>query len=192
MKIQSPDSMQSAHRFALYWSPPPGSVLATLGAAWLGRDAIGGSPVERPAISSFDADRLAHLTAGPRHYGLHATLKSPFVVIDDYKAEDIEAALDMFASHMEPFTLPPLQLTLLDGFLALMPSAPSSALNYLAAHCVVKFDHFRRPARSAELARRRAAGLTPRQEEHLTRWGYPYVLDCFRFHVTLTDRLEAQ
>ena len=44
----------------------------------------------------------------------------------------------------------------------------------------------------AELARRRTAGLTARQEEHLSRWGYPYVLDCFRFHVTLTDRLEAR
>jgi putative phosphonate metabolism protein len=192
MKIRRSDATQPAYRFALYWSPPPDSALARLGAAWLGRDAVAGSSVERPAMIGFDADRLTGLTAGPRHYGLHGTLKPPFVLIDDYQAEDLEIALDTFTNQMESFTLPPLQLSVLDGFLALVPSAPSSALNYLAAHCVVKFDHFRRPAGSAELARRRTAGLTPRQEEHLSRWGYPYVLDCFRFHVTLTDRLKAQ
>ncbi len=48
-------------------------------------------------------------------------------------------------------------------------------------------------------ARRRLAGLTPRQDELLLAWGYPYVFDEFRFHMTLTtrvfgaeaDRLEA-
>ena len=33
------------------------------------------------------------------------------------------------------------------------------------------------PPSEAELARRRAAGLTPRQDELLMRWGYPYVLE---------------
>ena len=41
----------------------------------------------------------------------------------------------------------------------------------------------------AELARRNPASLTPRQRELLKTWGYPYVLDEFRFHLTLTDRV---
>ena len=36
----------------------------------------------------------------------------------------------------------------------------------------------------------RPAGPTPRQEANLTRWGYPYVLDNFRFHLTLSSRLR--
>ena len=34
--------------------------------------------------------------------------------------------------------------------------------------------------------------MTPRQREHLDRWGYPYVMDDFRFHMTLTGRVGAE
>jgi hypothetical protein len=33
------------------------------------------------------------------------------------------------------------------------------------------------------------AGLSARQAEHLTKWGYPYVFEDFRFHMTLTAGL---
>jgi 2'-5' RNA ligase len=33
--------------------------------------------------------------------------------------------------------------------------------------------------------------MTPRQVEYLDRWGYPYVMEEFRFHMTLTRRLDA-
>ncbi|HZD24872.1 MAG TPA: DUF1045 domain-containing protein, partial [Alphaproteobacteria bacterium] len=48
----------------------------------------------------------------------------------------------------------------------------------------------RAPPQAAELAKRRAAGLTPRQEDLLRRWGYPYVMEEFRFHITLTGPVE--
>ena len=51
---------------------------------------------------------------------------------------------------------------------------------------MTEFDAYRAPPDAAELAKRHAAGLTPRQAELLARWGYPYVLDEFRFHLTLT------
>ena len=54
------------------------------------------------------------------------------------------------------------------------------------------FDQFRRPAEASELARRRSAGLSERQDALLVRFGYPYVLDEFRFHMTLTERLEPR
>ncbi len=59
----------------------------------------------------------------------------------------------------------------------------------LAARVVSALDHHRAPPDAAELARRRAAGLSVAQERNLARWGYPYVMDTFRFHFTLTDRL---
>jgi Protein of unknown function (DUF1045) len=34
--------------------------------------------------------------------------------------------------------------------------------------------------------------LTPRQREYLDRWGYPYVMEEFRFHMTLTGQLDAE
>src|SRR5262249_46661964 len=55
-----------------------------------------------------------------------------------------------------------------------------------------RFDKFRAPPDAAELAKRRAAGLTPAQDALLERWGYPYVFDEFRFHMTLTRRLNDE
>ena len=52
------------------------------------------------------------------------------------------------------------------------------------------FDRFRAPLDAAEAARRRRAGLNCREEALLLRWGYPFVMDAFRFHLTLTSRLD--
>jgi 2'-5' RNA ligase len=53
-----------------------------------------------------------------------------------------------------------------------------------------EFDSFRRPLTPQDRARRNPERLTPRQREHLDRWGYPYVMEDFRFHMTLTGRLD--
>jgi Protein of unknown function (DUF1045) len=56
---------------------------------------------------------------------------------------------------------------------------------------VTLFDAFRAPMSAAERARRVASGLSPGQLNHLDRWGYPYLFDEFRFHMTLTGRVRA-
>jgi Protein of unknown function (DUF1045) len=43
----------------------------------------------------------------------------------------------------------------------------------------------------AEIARRRPETLTPRQRALLDVWGYPYVMEEFQFHLTLTGPLSA-
>ena len=102
---------------------------------------------------------------------------------------DLDAACAALAATQAPVTLDGLHLARLGRFLALRPLGDESALNALAAACVTELDAFRAPAPDAELARRRAAGLTPKQEQNLVTWGYPYVLDQFRFHITLTGKL---
>ncbi len=95
-----------------------------------------------------------------------------------------------FAGERAAFSLPGLQVGSLSGFLALLPIGRSEALHRLADDCVTAFDRFRRPAQADELARRRSAGLNERQDALLVQFGYPFVLDEFRFHLTLTDRLQ--
>lgn len=95
-----------------------------------------------------------------------------------------------FAAGRHPFCAPPIALQAIDGFLALTLSTPCPAMDALAADCVAAFDPFRRPPDTAEFDTRRSRGLTPRQEQHLLRWGYPYVFEDFRFHMTLTGRLD--
>ena len=87
--------------------------------------------------------------------------------------------------------LPRLEIRPLAGFLALRPGTACDDLDRLAADCVRGFDHLRAPSLEADLARLRGLGLTANQEAMQVAWGYPFVFDEFRFHITLTDRLEA-
>lgn len=172
-------------RYAIYWAPPAESALSRYGARWLGRDAEKGNPAA-PLLSESDQA----LVAEPRRYGLHATLKPPFALAEGTSVEALEQALLGFATARAAVQLGRLQVTNLKGFLALCTPARVPALHELADACVREFDPFRAPSSEAELAKRRKAGLSPAQEAHLTRWGYPYVLDQFTLHVTFTQRLD--
>jgi putative phosphonate metabolism protein len=175
-----------SERYAIYFAPAAGSDLARFGDHWLGRNAETGAPLERPTPSGFDAARLHELTEAPRQYGFHGTLKPPFRLADGCDAGDLRRALTGFAGQQCGFEIAALTLEGIGGFIALVPDEPSPALSSLADLCVTEFDRYRAPPDAAELARRHAAGLTPRQAELLARWGYPYVLDEFRFHLSLT------
>ena len=171
-------------RIALYYAPGTDDPLHQRASAWLGRDAVIGAEIPQPAIAGVD---LAEVTADARGYGFHATLKPPFRVQGDIQAA-LQAAQN-FAARTAPFALPPLQITDLDGFLALREAEPCPPLQALADGAVTALDPHRAPATEAEIARRKPEKLSPRQREYLEAWGYPYVFAEWRFHMTLTRRL---
>ena len=176
-------------RFGIYWTPPLGSALWNLASALLGRDAATGLDLPRPELTGIDPARVAELTGQPGFYGLHATLKPPFRLKPGAEPDDLLRALAELCLSLTPFDLPALEVTVLDGFLALRPSSPSPELEALAKACVCDLDRFRAEPEPRELAKRQAHGLSPAQEEMLKAWGYPYVLDEYRFHVSLTGRV---
>jgi hypothetical protein len=145
-----------------------------------------------PKVAGILAAELARLLQAPNHYGFHATIKPPFRLKTGYTLNDVEKELAAFTKEMQPFYLPPLEIARIDNFFCLRPVSDSEAVHNLAADAVQRFDHFRRPAEEAELARRRSVGLSERQEHLLLQWGYPYVLDEFRFHLTLTGNIENE
>jgi putative phosphonate metabolism protein len=177
-------------RYALFFAPRPGSPLKHLGDAWLGRDPDLDERVAQPVVAGIAAERLHEITAFPRHYGFHATLKAPFVPEADLEADALLGDVEAFASARRPFHLR-LAVGELDDFLALVPAMPSPELDRLAADCVRKFDRFRAPLSDADRARRRPERLTEQERAHLEQWGYPYVLDQFRFHMSLTGPLDG-
>ncbi len=172
----------SAPRYAVYFVPEDDSALARFGWDWLGRGPDAAAP---PPPS-----RQAEITAEARRYGFHATLKPPFRLGEGASLPALCAALRDFAAGRRPFAEPPLALAELDGFLALRPSRHSAAIADLADDCVRVFDTFRAPAGAEERLRRLARPLTPRQRRQVEAWGYPYVFEDFRFHLTLTGRLD--
>ncbi|WP_308917285.1 DUF1045 domain-containing protein, partial [Jannaschia sp. LMIT008] len=119
----------------------------------------------------------------------HATLKPPMRLAEGATAIDLTDAVAALAARTAPARADGLEVAALGGFVALRPVGEHD-LGRVAAACVEGLDGFRAPAPPEEVARRRAPELTDAQEALLTRWGYPYVLDEFRFHVTLSGRKD--
>ncbi len=182
--------MTDYKRFAIYHAPEPGA-FAEAGARLLGWDAAAGTERGHPEIPGLPRP-VAELTARPRKYGLHGTLKPPFRLAPSSDRARLEADLAALAATLPPVVLPRLRLVAIGPFLALVPEGDPAPLEALAATLVSRLDDHRAPPDAAELARRRRARLSPRQEALLERWGYPYVMEEFRFHVTLTGPLPPE
>lgn len=174
-------------RYAIYYMPEPGA-LAAFGAAWLGWDAQAGRTAPHPEIPGLPLS-IDQITATPRKYGFHGTIKPPFRLAAGQTLEALRTAAHALCAAQTPVKMAGLDLHRLGAFLALTPRGDAGALAALAGAMVRGLDDFRAPAPEAELARRRKAGLSPRQEELMRDWGYPYVLEEFRFHLTLSGRL---
>lgn len=192
--LAEPDAFS---RFAVYYAPPSGSPLARLGAAWLGVDPEGGDVAADEA--ALPPDLLAalpqsreSLVRNARVYGFHATLKAPFRLGERIDLDVLDGAIAALAEKTAPVVAPRLRVKAELGFVALQPAASSPALNALAAACVTSLDLLRAPLTGAELAKRRRAGLDMIEDANLRNWGYPYVLDRFRFHITLSSGLAKR
>ena len=175
-------------RYAIYFAPPPASRLWALGSRWLGRDAASNEALSQPEVRGIAPERLRQITEAARRYGFHATLKSPFHLANGTTAEELAKAVEKHAAFLRPFAIR-LTVSVLDEFLVLRTTEPNRDIRALADSCITAFDNFRAPASAEELARRQAVGLGARQQSNLDRWGYPYVFEDFRFHMTLSARL---
>jgi putative phosphonate metabolism protein len=178
--------MRPDARVAIYYAPRRDDPLFAAATSWLGRDAETNAPAPQP-----DLPGIAEITAEPRGYGFHATLKPPMRLAPGTSWAELVAATRRLASRVAPFDLPALAVSDVHGFLALREAEPCAPLQGLADACVAELDAFRAPPSEAELARRRRAGLTPAQDAMLLRWGYPYVFQTWFFHMTLTRRLSG-
>lgn len=182
--------MDDFRRFALYHAPR--GALAEFGAAWLGWDALRGREVAHPDVPGLPRP-LAAITEAPRRYGLHATIKPPFRLAPGLCVADLHDAAAALCATLGPVRLPGLALSRLGGFLALTPLGDAAALTHLAADMVAGLDRFRAPPTPGEIARRNPDRLNAQERRNLADWGYPYVMEAFRFHITLTGPLpEAE
>ncbi|MDR9485141.1 MAG: DUF1045 domain-containing protein [Sediminimonas sp.] len=180
--------MEHYLRYAVYFAPAPGP-LADFGAAWLGWDAQAGRAVAHPQVPGLPCP-VAEVTRQPRKYGFHGTLKPPFRLAGGCAPEDLAEAVELLAARLAPVRVPGLQLDRIGRFLALTPKGDGAELAALAGAVVTGLDTYRAPLTAEEFARRRPDRLDPRQRANLEQWGYPYVLEEFRFHLTLTGPME--
>jgi putative phosphonate metabolism protein len=184
--------MAAILRYAIYYAPTPGSALDRFGAGLLGYDAYTGNEPAFPDGVLQIAPDWRDLTQDPRKYGFHATLKAPFALASDNTEAELLEACEAFAETPRPIPIITPVVDSISGFIAVLPGKPSAELELLAADCTRDFDPFRAPLTAEDRERRNPSKLTPRQRERLERWGYPYVMEDFRFHMTLTGRLPDQ
>src|ERR1700761_3111400 len=169
-------------RYAIYYAARRGSALDRFGAEYLGYDAWSGDDLPFP--DGLPAD-WRELTSDPRKYGFHATLKAPFALAPGKSESELTAACADFARAPRAIPVIAPIVNSIGGFIAVVPVKPPDELVQLAADCVCAFDVFRAPLTAEDRARRRPDRLTERQRAYLDRWGYPYVMEGFRFHMTL-------
>ena len=179
----------SGPRYALYYAPAADSALWRFGCATLGYDAFTGEDIAFAVPSGCDAGTWPQLTAEPRRYGFHATLKAPFELGQGRGEGQLRAFAHQLAVGLSAVPLAGLTVAALGRFVALVPAEPSPALQKLAFDIVQAFEPFRAPLSAADLERRLASALTPAERAYLEAYGYPYVGDAFRFHMTLTGAL---
>ena len=176
-------------RYAIYYAPRANSALWDKASAWLGYDAHAGKVVARASPAGLEDLDLDTLTEDPKGYGFHATLKAPFEMADRRSEAELLDQVALGAARLPAFEVP-IAPAALGRFLAFQLQHPSPEMQALHALCVRDFDGFRAPPSDADLARRRKAPLTPEQDARLVAWGYPYVFEDFRFHMTLTGAIR--
>ncbi|MEO8317499.1 MAG: DUF1045 domain-containing protein [Bradyrhizobium sp.] len=181
--------MANYPRYAIYYAAAPGSVLDQFGASLLGYDAYRDEDLPFPDGVPPD---WREVTQDPRKYGFHATLKAPMALAPGRTEAQLVGACELFADAARPVPLIKPVVDTISDFIAVIPAEPSAELRELAAECTRAFDFFRAPLTPEDRVRRNPEKLTPRQFEYLDRWGYPYVMEEFRFHMTLTGRLPAE
>ena len=179
-------------RYALYFTPPASDPLTLAAQRWLGRNAFTGAALEQPVVGGFDVAALAGLTDDPRRYGFHATLKAPFTLAEGRSEGELLAEIGRFAAEVQPFEIPQVVVGGLGSFFALVPGGDCEPLQTFAGEVVRRFERFRAPLTSADIARRKPDELTAEERQNLVQWGYPYVFDTFRFHMTLTGRVPVE
>ncbi|MHC2622875.1 putative phosphonate metabolism protein [Bradyrhizobium huanghuaihaiense] len=179
-------------RYAIYFAAGSDSALSRFGAELLGYDAYTGDELPFPQQALHVAPDWRDVSADPRKYGFHATLKAPMALAPGKTEAELMAACAAFVGKARPFPVIRPVVDAISGFIAVIPAEPVEALQGLAADSVRDFDAFRAPLTAEDRARRRPEKLSERQRDYLDRWGYPYVMEEFRFHMTLTGRLDAE
>lgn len=181
-------------RIALYYAPPASSAWWHAGCEWLGRDAETGHSIEAPVEPDITAlgQTIAALTESPRRYGWHGTLVAPFRPAEGVTPQRVLSVAREWASQIDCFNVP-LSAVEMGRFVALRASAENDdeTVRRIAASALHALAPLRARPSAEDTERRLASGLNARQRALLHEWGYPYVLDEFRFHMTLSNALDA-
>lgn len=173
-------------RYAICYAPEKNSPLNSFGQTWLGRDVRTGNRIDQPEVEGVYSQELRNIVSPAAFYGFHGTLKPPFYLPVPELEEKLISDIQAFAASEKSFHLPRLTVARIGRILVLEPERSSDPINRLAERCVRHFDSYRRSSSCEDSDDRASSRLSSTQQENIIKWGNPYVMDEFKFHLSLT------
>ncbi len=178
-------------RYAIYYVPSENSELDLFGKCWLGWDPYKGEETTKSDLSKLPSfKKFSSLVLTPKQYGFHGTIKAPFKLKNEYTYNDLENKVREISKQIHSFYFDQLIIEKLGNFIGLIPTN-NLKVNAVSNKFVEELDYLRDELSESEIKKRKPHKLTSNQKQMLFKWGYPYVFDEFKFHLTLTSKLNV-
>ena len=179
-------------RYAIYYAPIENPELDLFGKCWLGWDPYKGEETTKSDLSKLTSfKKFSSLVLTPKQYGFHGTIKAPFRLKNEYTYNDLENKVREISKQIQSFHLDKLVIKKLGNFIALTPSK-NLKVNDVSNKFVEGLDFLRDDLSEDEIKKRNPHKLSFNQKKKLFKWGYPYVFNEFKFHLTLTGKLRIE
>ena len=187
--------MTNYKRVAIYFLPKKNSSLENFGKNLLGRDINKKRKISLTRRQKYFINRgftyfdeLKDYCEQPAKYGFHATLKAPFRLKRNVKTKNFYDVISHIAAQHSRFKIKGLKIVYSKKFTFITSRKPNKLLINLENDLVKHLDTFRAELNKTEIKKRIPDSLTFKQNKYLKEWGYPFVFDQFKFHMTLMNQ----
>ncbi len=179
-------------RYAIYYTPQPGTALAAFGRSWFGR-ANDGVTLQAFSDAGLSGTSFAKLAVAPGRYtGLHALFRAPFALRDGIGLDAIKTRLINFAATAQAGRDRASDLVALRPLPGAAPGRGQRRRSTGSPRNASLRSRISPRRRATPSARNMPSPeLSDYQRLLLESFGDPYVLSEYRFSITLTGPLDA-
>ena len=190
--------MKKYSRYAIYYAPPKESSLEEFGRYWFGWDPLNAKLINNKHrinyLNRFGIKNLINIDKNvliPKKYGFHGTLIPPFKLNKNYSTNTLFKKTEEIAKKFKKFKFYKFKLKKINNFYAFVQNKKNNNINKLSNRLVRELFKFRSPLTKKEIDRRNPSKLSKLQLSILYKWGYPYLMSEFNFHMTLASEVTG-
>ncbi len=190
--------MKKYSRYAIYYAPPKESNLEEFGRYWFGWDPLNAKLINNKQrinyLNGFGIKNLKNIDKNvliAKKYGFHGTLIPPFKLNKNYSTNLLFKKTEDIAKKFKKFKFYKFKLKKINNFYAFVQNKKNNNINKLSNRLVRELFKFRSPLTKKEIDRRNPSKLSKFQLNILYKWGYPYLMSEFKFHMTLASEVTG-
>ncbi len=190
--------MKKYSRYAIYYAPPKESNLEEFGRYWFGWDPLNAKLINNKQrinyLNGFGIKNLKNIDKNvliAKKYGFHGTLIPPFRLNKNYSTNLLFKKTEDIAKKFKKFKFYKFKLKKINNFYAFVQNKKNNNINKLSNRLVRELFKFRSPLTKKEIDRRNPSKLSKLQLNILYKWGYPYLMSEFSFHMTLASEVTG-